>query len=96
MVGALMYLTACRPDFVQAHVLCSVIKAKPTGGNISLRLSGSFHTLKIPLTWVSAGLPKSKTALQYLKQKPSMCLYLRAALKFYGEKLHAHRSMLSL
>ncbi|GKB47995.1 ribonuclease H-like domain-containing protein [Tanacetum coccineum] len=28
--------------------------------------------------------PKSTTALQCLQQKPSMCLYLRAALKFYG------------
>nr|GEV51109.1 Gag-Pol polyprotein [Tanacetum cinerariifolium] len=53
MVGALMYLTARRPDIMHATCYCARYQAKPT--------------------------EKHLTA-----QKPSMCLYLRVVLKFYG------------
>nr|GEV07769.1 retrovirus-related Pol polyprotein from transposon TNT 1-94 [Tanacetum cinerariifolium] len=48
MVGALMYLTASRPDIVLA------IKRNRLR-NISLRLNGSFGTSKIPFIWDSGG-----------------------------------------
>nr|GEZ78118.1 hypothetical protein [Tanacetum cinerariifolium] len=41
IVGALMYLTASRPDIVHATCYCARYQAKPTE-NISLRLNGSF------------------------------------------------------
>ncbi|GJZ63124.1 retrovirus-related pol polyprotein from transposon TNT 1-94 [Tanacetum coccineum] len=43
MVGALMYLTASRPDIVHATCYCARYQAKPTE-NISPRLSGSFDS----------------------------------------------------
>nr|GEY06150.1 zf-CCHC domain-containing protein/UBN2 domain-containing protein [Tanacetum cinerariifolium] len=55
MVGALMYLTASRPDIMHATWYCARYQAKPTE--------------------------------KHLTTKPSMCLYLRAALKFYGWEL---------
>nr|GEZ05885.1 hypothetical protein [Tanacetum cinerariifolium] len=54
MVGALMYLTASSPDIMHATCYCACYQAKPTR-NISLRLNGSFGTLKIPFTWDSGG-----------------------------------------
>nr|GEY33873.1 putative reverse transcriptase domain-containing protein [Tanacetum cinerariifolium] len=49
MVGALMYLTASRPDICMLHVIVLAIKRNCLR-NISLRLNGSFSTLKIPFT----------------------------------------------
>ncbi|GJR93241.1 retrovirus-related pol polyprotein from transposon TNT 1-94 [Tanacetum coccineum] len=43
MVGALMYLTASRPDIVHATCYCARYQVKPTK-KISLRLSGSFDS----------------------------------------------------
>nr|GFA19607.1 retrovirus-related Pol polyprotein from transposon TNT 1-94 [Tanacetum cinerariifolium] len=52
MVGALLYLTASRPDIMHATCYYARYQAKPTE-NISLWLNGSFGTLKIPFTWDS-------------------------------------------
>ncbi|GJS42809.1 retrovirus-related pol polyprotein from transposon TNT 1-94 [Tanacetum coccineum] len=53
MVGALTYLTASRPDIVNATCYCARYQARPTK-NTSKRLNGSFGTLRIPLTWDSS------------------------------------------
>ncbi|GJT36209.1 hypothetical protein Tco_0926628 [Tanacetum coccineum] len=50
MVGALKYLTASNQTCTFNYVICARYQAKPLR-NISLRLNGSFGTLKIPLTW---------------------------------------------
>ncbi|GJT05977.1 retrovirus-related pol polyprotein from transposon TNT 1-94 [Tanacetum coccineum] len=68
MVGALMYLTASRPDIIHQHVIVLAIKRNRLR-NISLRLSGSFGTLKTPLTWVSAGQSKEQDATSMYSQK---------------------------
>nr|GEW10925.1 hypothetical protein [Tanacetum cinerariifolium] len=68
IVGALMYLTASRPDIVHVTCYCARYQAKPTEKHLT----------------ASAGRPKSRTALQCLQQKPSTYLYLRDVLKFYG------------
>nr|GEY69673.1 hypothetical protein [Tanacetum cinerariifolium] len=58
MVGALLYLTASRPDIMHAtcyyacYMYYARYQAKLTE-NISLWLNGSFGTLKIPFTWDS-------------------------------------------
>ncbi|GJX11420.1 hypothetical protein Tco_0201279 [Tanacetum coccineum] len=52
MVRALMYLTTSRPDIVHATCYCARYQAKPTEKHLT-GLSGSFSTLKIPLTWDS-------------------------------------------
>nr|GEX15179.1 retrovirus-related Pol polyprotein from transposon TNT 1-94 [Tanacetum cinerariifolium] len=54
MVGALMYLTASRPDLMHATCYYSRYQEKRLR-NISLRLNGSFGTLKIPFTWDTGG-----------------------------------------
>nr|GEZ73655.1 retrovirus-related Pol polyprotein from transposon TNT 1-94 [Tanacetum cinerariifolium] len=60
MVGALMYLIASRPDIVPATCYCARYQAKRMR-NISLRLNGSFGTLKIQLTWDS-GIRKTSVS----------------------------------
>nr|GEY60320.1 hypothetical protein [Tanacetum cinerariifolium] len=54
MVEALMYLTASRPDLMHATCYCARYQEKRLR-NISLRLNGSFGTLKIPFTWDTGG-----------------------------------------
>nr|GFC92219.1 hypothetical protein [Tanacetum cinerariifolium] len=58
-IGALMYLTASRPDIM--HATCYCTRYQDRLRNISLWLNGSFATLKIPFTWVS-GIQKTPTA----------------------------------
>ncbi|GKA54071.1 retrovirus-related pol polyprotein from transposon TNT 1-94 [Tanacetum coccineum] len=53
MVGALMYLTASRPDIVHATCYCASYQARSTEKNLG-RLNGSFSTLRIPLIWDSS------------------------------------------
>nr|GEZ85272.1 hypothetical protein [Tanacetum cinerariifolium] len=52
MVGALMYLTASRPDIMHATCYYARYQAKPTKKHLTA-VNGSFGTLKIPLTWDS-------------------------------------------
>nr|GEZ12746.1 integrase, catalytic region, zinc finger, CCHC-type, peptidase aspartic, catalytic [Tanacetum cinerariifolium] len=54
MVGALMYLTASRPDIMHATCYCARYQAKPTEKHLTA-VNGSFGTLKTPLTWDSSG-----------------------------------------
>nr|GEZ54356.1 hypothetical protein [Tanacetum cinerariifolium] len=54
MVGALMYLTATRPDIVHATCYCARYQAKPTEKHLTA-VKWIFGTLKIPLTWDSGG-----------------------------------------
>nr|GEW82765.1 ribonuclease H-like domain-containing protein [Tanacetum cinerariifolium] len=54
MVGALMYLTASRPDIMHATCYCARYQEKPTEKHHTT-LNGSFGTLKIPFTWDSGG-----------------------------------------
>nr|GEY07497.1 hypothetical protein [Tanacetum cinerariifolium] len=77
MVGALMYLTASRPYIVHATCYCARYQAKPTEKHLTA-VKRIFWYLK---DTINIGL---WTALQCLQQKPSMCLYLRDVLKFYG------------
>nr|GEV07252.1 ribonuclease H-like domain-containing protein [Tanacetum cinerariifolium] len=52
MVGALMYLTASRPDIVHATSHYACYQARPTEKHLT---AVSFGTLRIPLTWDSGG-----------------------------------------
>ncbi|GJX19118.1 retrovirus-related pol polyprotein from transposon TNT 1-94 [Tanacetum coccineum] len=74
MVRALVYLTASRPDIVHATSYCARYQAKPTEKHLTA-VKWIFRYLKDS---INIGL---WTALQCLQQKPSMCLYLRAANK---------------
>ncbi|GKD64592.1 integrase, catalytic region, zinc finger, CCHC-type containing protein [Tanacetum coccineum] len=92
MVGALMYLTACRPDIVHATCYCARYQARPTKKHLREIKQGGLDTRKSTSAGIqflggdkeSAGCQRSRTALQCLQQKSSMCLYLHATLKFYG------------
>nr|GFA45120.1 integrase, catalytic region, zinc finger, CCHC-type, peptidase aspartic, catalytic [Tanacetum cinerariifolium] len=124
MVGALMYLTASRPDIMHATCYCARYQAKPTEKHLTA-VKRIFRYLKDTIhmrLWylkdtgfeltafldsdhagcldsrksTSGGIQflggdklvswssKKQSVLQCLPQKPSMCLYLRNALKFYG------------
>nr|GEX83208.1 hypothetical protein [Tanacetum cinerariifolium] len=61
IVGALMYLTASKPDIVHATCYCARYQARPTEST-SERLNGSFGTLRIPLTWDS-GIRRTPTLI---------------------------------
>ncbi|GJX72174.1 retrovirus-related pol polyprotein from transposon TNT 1-94 [Tanacetum coccineum] len=74
MVGALMYLTASRPDIVHATCYCARYQSKPTKKYL--------NAVK-RIFWLS----RFTAAPQCLQQKPSMYLYLRVAHKFYGSEL---------
>ncbi|GKC76656.1 retrovirus-related pol polyprotein from transposon TNT 1-94 [Tanacetum coccineum] len=92
MVEALMYLTASRPDIVHATCYCARYKARPTKKHLREIKQGGLDTRKSTSAGIqflggdkeSAGCQRSRTALQCLQQKSSMCLYLHATLKFYG------------
>ncbi|GKA12243.1 retrovirus-related pol polyprotein from transposon TNT 1-94 [Tanacetum coccineum] len=110
MVGALVYLTASRPNIVHATCYCARYQARPTEKHLK-EVKRIFrylkNTIKMGLWYpkdtdfeltafldsnhagcldlrksTSGGRQISKTALQCLHQKPSICLYLRAVLKF--------------
>ncbi|GKB55122.1 hypothetical protein Tco_0905875 [Tanacetum coccineum] len=75
MVGALMYLTASRPDIVHATCYCARYQAKPTEKHLTA-VKRIFWYLKdsinMGLWWISlrsAGIHKSRTAVQCLQQK---------------------------
>nr|GFC45307.1 hypothetical protein [Tanacetum cinerariifolium] len=76
-VRALMYLTASRPDITHATCYCARYQAQPTR-SISLRLNGSFGTLKIPFTWVSEAKYVSLSACC------TQVLWMRTQLTDYG------------
>ncbi|GJX17169.1 retrovirus-related pol polyprotein from transposon TNT 1-94 [Tanacetum coccineum] len=65
------------PDIVHATCYCARYQAKPTEKHLTA-VKRIFRYLKDS---INMGL---WTAPQCLQQKPSMCLYLRAAYKFYG------------
>nr|GEV16700.1 hypothetical protein [Tanacetum cinerariifolium] len=54
MVGALMYLTASRPDIMHATCYCARYQAKPTEKYLTA-VKRIFRYLKIPFTWDSGG-----------------------------------------
>ncbi|GKC63724.1 retrovirus-related pol polyprotein from transposon TNT 1-94 [Tanacetum coccineum] len=124
MVGALMYLTASRPDIVHATCYCARYQAKPTEKHLTA-VKRIFRYLKNTINmglWypkdtgfkltafsdldhagcldsrksTSGGIrflggdklvswsSKKQDCTSMFQQKPSMCLYLRDALKFYG------------
>nr|GEZ44724.1 hypothetical protein [Tanacetum cinerariifolium] len=74
-VGALMYLTASRPDIIHATCYCARYQAQPTE---MLRLNGSFGTSKIPFTWDSEAKYVSLSA--YCTQ----VLWMKTQLTNYG------------
>nr|GEU44571.1 hypothetical protein [Tanacetum cinerariifolium] len=107
-VGALMYLTASRPDIMHATCYCARYQAQPTEKHLTA-VKRIFRYLKDTIhmglwypkdtgfeltdfldsdhaggdklvSWSS----KKQDSTSMSPQKPSMCLYLRAALKFYG------------
>ncbi|GJT87623.1 retrovirus-related pol polyprotein from transposon TNT 1-94 [Tanacetum coccineum] len=94
MVEALMYLTASRPDIV--HATCYCARYQDTGFNLTA-FSNSDHAGCLDTRKSTSGgiqflggdklvswSSRSRTALQCLQQKTSMCLYLHVVLKFYG------------
>nr|GEX89133.1 retrotransposable element Tf2 [Tanacetum cinerariifolium] len=50
MLGALMYLTASRPDIMHATCYCACYQAKPTEKHL-IAVKRMFRYLKIPFTW---------------------------------------------
>ncbi|GJZ87425.1 uncharacterized mitochondrial protein-like protein [Tanacetum coccineum] len=78
MVGALMYLTASRPDIVHATCRESARYQAKTGRarDISMLVKRIFGGDKLVVV-----IHRRAGLIQCLQQKPSMCLYLRAALK---------------
>nr|GEY41768.1 hypothetical protein [Tanacetum cinerariifolium] len=54
MVGALVYLTASRPDIMHATCYCASYQAKPTEKDLTA-VKRFFGTLKIPFTWDFGG-----------------------------------------
>nr|GEW41862.1 Gag-Pol polyprotein [Tanacetum cinerariifolium] len=77
MVGALMYLTTIDQILCMQHVIVLAIKRNQLR-NISLRLNGSFSTLKIPFTW--------DTEAEYVSLSAccAQVLWMRTQLTDYG------------
>nr|GEX11580.1 hypothetical protein [Tanacetum cinerariifolium] len=80
MVGALIYLTASRPDIMHATSYCARYQAKPT----KKHLNGSFGTLKIPFTWDSGShshLMQPSAAFTYQAHRCQISLHQRKVEK---------------
>ncbi|GKG13981.1 uncharacterized mitochondrial protein-like protein, partial [Tanacetum coccineum] len=95
MVGALMYLTASRPTEKHLTAVKRIFRYLKDSINMGLwylkdigfeltAFSDSDHAGCLDSRKSTSGGIQFLGALQCLQQKPSMCLYLRAALKFYG------------
>nr|GEW26635.1 retrovirus-related Pol polyprotein from transposon TNT 1-94 [Tanacetum cinerariifolium] len=91
MVGALIYLTASRPDIMHATCYCARYQAKPTEKHLTA-VNGSFSTLKIPFTWDS-GIRKtqdctsmSSAEAEYMSLSAccAQVLWMRTQLTDYG------------
>ncbi|GJV92074.1 retrovirus-related pol polyprotein from transposon TNT 1-94 [Tanacetum coccineum] len=76
MVGALMYLTASRPDIVHATCYCARYQVRPTEKHLTA-IQGRAHLeaynfLEV-ISW-SAGHPRSRTVLPCQQQKPTIAI----------------------
>ncbi|GJR98120.1 reverse transcriptase domain-containing protein [Tanacetum coccineum] len=90
MVGALMYLTASRPDIVHATCYCARYQAKPTEKHLTA-VKRIFRYLKDSINmglWLGISLvswsSKKQTALSNVHHRSQYGLYLRAVLKSYA------------
>nr|GEX79059.1 retrotransposon protein, putative, unclassified [Tanacetum cinerariifolium] len=70
MVGALMYLTASRPDIVHATCYCARYQAKPTEKHLTMLTDYGFHFDKTPMYCDSkAAISISCNPVQHLRTK---------------------------